>query len=118
MIVPGKLEEAKKLLREAIAVLEKSPTAASDYCKVYTFYMYMYIQCIYTCIYSVYIYIHLRTCKYMFCVHVRCTCKCTCACTYIWFDFSLCYGLKMIYALSLGFAGRSEKEFDWNKVTR
>ena len=30
----GKLTEARKVLGDAVAVLEKSPTATSDYCKV------------------------------------------------------------------------------------
>ena len=30
----GKLAEARKVLGDAVAVLEKSPTATSDYCKV------------------------------------------------------------------------------------
>lgn len=34
MYLTGKLQEARKVLGDAVAVLEKSPTVSSDYCKV------------------------------------------------------------------------------------
>ena len=34
LYLTGKLQEARKVLGDAVAVLEKSPTVSSDYCKV------------------------------------------------------------------------------------